>query len=84
MSRAVLVGRVWRNDGPTVVAVRNGDVFDIGAHAPTMADLLERDDALDIARSAPGEPLGTVHQLLADAIAGSTGAAAGAPQLLAP
>jgi len=85
VSRAVLVGRVWRNHGPSVVAVRHGEVFDITAHAPTMADLLERDDALDIARSAPGEPLGTVQQLLADAIAGTAaGAGAGATQLLAP
>ena len=57
VSRAVLVGRVWRDgviNGPCVVAVRNGEVFDITGHAPTMSDLLERDDALEVARSAPG------------------------------
>jgi len=82
LSRAVMVGRVWCHDGPCVVAVRNGEVFDISGHAHTMSDLLERDDALDIARSAPGPSLGPVQQLLARAIdrnAGNNG-----PQLLAP
>ncbi|KQQ45363.1 hypothetical protein ASF61_20095 [Duganella sp. Leaf126] len=80
LSRAVMVGRVWNNDGPCVVAVRNGEVVDISGHAPTMSDLLERDDALDIARSAPGPSLGPVQQLLAHALARQ----AGTPQLLAP
>jgi fumarylacetoacetate (FAA) hydrolase family protein/NAD(P)-dependent dehydrogenase (short-subunit alcohol dehydrogenase family) len=85
VSRAVLVGRVWRNgkiNAPRVVAVRNGEVFDITAHAPTMSDLLERDDTLDIARSAPGESLGPVHILLASALAGVPDATL--PKLLAP
>ncbi|SEN54533.1 Fumarylacetoacetate (FAA) hydrolase family protein [Duganella sp. CF517] len=85
VSRAVLVGRVWRNgviNGPCVVAVRNGEVFDITGHAPTMSDLLERDDALEVARSAPGESLGPVQALLENAIGGS--ADDGIPRLLAP
>src|SRR5437868_12686091 len=85
MSRAVLVGRVWRSgviNGPCVVAVRNGEVFDITGHAPTMSDLLERDDALEVARSAPGESLGAVQPLLANALAG--GADDSIPRLLAP
>ncbi|HWW72085.1 MAG TPA: fumarylacetoacetate hydrolase family protein, partial [Duganella sp.] len=85
VSRAVLVGRVWRNgviNGPCVVAVRNGEVFDITGHAPTMSDLLERDDALEVARSAPGESLGAVQPLLANALAG--GADDSIPRLLAP
>ncbi|MBV6325073.1 SDR family oxidoreductase [Duganella violaceipulchra] len=89
IERAVLVGRVWRNgviDGPCVVAVRNGEVFDITGHAPTMSDLLERDDVLDIARSAPGESLGSVQQLMAHALESTTAAGAhiGMPRLLAP
>jgi fumarylacetoacetate (FAA) hydrolase family protein len=54
---ALLVGRVWRNDvnGPSVVVVRNGEVFDITALAPTVSDLLERDDVVAFARSAQGE-----------------------------
>jgi fumarylacetoacetate (FAA) hydrolase family protein/NAD(P)-dependent dehydrogenase (short-subunit alcohol dehydrogenase family) len=84
VSRAVLVGRVWRDgviNGPCVVAVRNGEVFDITGHAPTMSDLLERDDALEVARSAPGESLGPVQALLASAIGGGDD---GIPRLLAP
>ena len=37
--RAMLVGRVWRlgeHAGPSVVAVRDGAMFDISAAAPTM------------------------------------------------
>jgi len=85
IERAVLVGRVWRNgviDGPCVVAVRNGEVFDITGHAPTMSDLLERDDVLDIARNVPGESLGSVQQLMAHAL--DSTAFAGVPRLLAP
>ncbi|GAB2886759.1 fumarylacetoacetate hydrolase family protein [Paralcaligenes ginsengisoli] len=65
--RATLVGRVWRDGpipGPSVIAVRDGDVFDISSHAPTMADLLDRDDAVAVARSASGEFLGPIAALL--------------------
>jgi len=68
---ALLVGRVWRSgeiNGPCVVAVRNGEVIDITPHVGTMADLLERDDLLSVARSAPGEHLGSVQQLLEAAL----------------
>jgi fumarylacetoacetate (FAA) hydrolase family protein len=64
---ALLVGRVWRHgeiNGPCVVAVRNGEVVDITPHVATMSDLLERDDLLSVARSAPGERLGPALQLL--------------------
>ncbi len=67
---ALLIGRVWRPapiDGPSVVVVRGGQVFDITRFAPTTADLFERGDAVDVARTAPGEPLGTVQALLAGA-----------------
>ena len=82
---AVLVGRVWRGgpvNGPCVVAVRAGQVFDISAVAPTMADLLERDDALELARHAPGEALGPVLALLEDALLAQP--QRDAPRLLAP
>lgn len=61
VSRALLVGRVWREanvNGPCVVVVRAGQVFDITSSAPTVSDLLEREDLLDFARTCPGEPLG--------------------------
>ncbi|WP_027797733.1 fumarylacetoacetate hydrolase family protein [Paraburkholderia acidipaludis] len=81
---AVLVGRVWRRDGahagPSVVAVRRGEVFDITAVAPTTADLFDRPDLLDVARHAPGESLGSAEALLAVTANGD----ATGPTLLAP
>ncbi|MFP6562151.1 fumarylacetoacetate hydrolase family protein [Paraburkholderia sp. B3] len=80
---AVLVGRVWRRDGaqagPSVVAVRRGEVFDITAVVPTTADLFDRPDLLDVARHAPGESLGRAEALVAAATGDATG-----PVLLAP
>ncbi|HEY2000401.1 fumarylacetoacetate hydrolase family protein [Paraburkholderia sp.] len=67
LDHAVLIGRVWRTapvEGPCVVAVRGGQVFDITATVPTTADLFDRDDALAIARDAPGEALGPVAALV--------------------
>jgi fumarylacetoacetate (FAA) hydrolase family protein len=75
--RAVMVGRVWREAGatqpiagPAIVAVRNGQLFDITAHAVTVSDLLERADAVAIVREAAGEALGSAAELLADAVEG--------------
>jgi fumarylacetoacetate (FAA) hydrolase family protein len=84
-SGALLVGRVWRNgrvDGPCVVLVREGQVVDITASAPTVSDLLERDDLLAFARNCPGEPLGDAASWL-DRTLGASGEA-GAERLLAP
>jgi fumarylacetoacetate (FAA) hydrolase family protein len=70
VERALLIGRVWRGgsvNGPAVVVVRQGEVVDLSAHAPTMSHLLERADLLDVVRHAPGESLGTVQDLLANA-----------------
>jgi len=69
--RAILVGRVWRaapHDGPAVVAVRHGEVFDITGTVCTTADLFDRDDTLDVARNAPGESLGSVDALIAKSV----------------
>ncbi|MDR3098905.1 MAG: fumarylacetoacetate hydrolase, partial [Paraburkholderia sp.] len=85
---ALLVGRVWRRDGahegPCVVAVRGGQVFDITRTVATTADLFDRDDAIEIARNAPGEALGAVTDLLAASLPGAPGAANGQARLLAP
>jgi fumarylacetoacetate (FAA) hydrolase family protein len=64
--QGILVGRVWRGGiGPSVVAVRQGVVFDItSSRCPTMRDLIESEDFLDVAANAPGEQLGTVNDLL--------------------
>ena len=83
---ALLVGRVWRPapvDGPCVVVVRHGEVFDITASVATVADLLDRPDAVQFARSVAGEPLGPVTDLVGAALAGPA-AAAGGVRLLAP
>lgn len=79
LSRATLIGRIWR-DGPCVVAVRGGEVIDITAVVPTVSALLEHDDALGVARHAAGHSLGTVEELLEQALQ----APSGQPLLLAP
>ena len=73
---ALLVGRVWRNDvnGPSVVVVRKGEVFDITAAVPTVSDLLDRDDVLAFAHSAQGESLGRVEALIETALSGDQSA----------
>jgi fumarylacetoacetate (FAA) hydrolase family protein len=81
---ALLIGRVWRQDvnGPSVVVVRNGEVFDITAQAATVSDLLDREDVVAFALAAQGESLGRVEALIEAAL---KDAGAGAPvRLLAP
>ena len=73
--QALLVGRVWRSgavEGPAVVAVRNGELIDITAHVGTMSALFERTDACELVRSAAGESLGTVQDLLSGSPAAVT------------
>jgi fumarylacetoacetate (FAA) hydrolase family protein len=85
LSDALLIGRVWRDspiNGPSVVVVRKGEVFDISSAVPTVADLLDREDVLEIARHAQGESLGSVLTLIDDALA--VPARPNAPRLLAP
>ena len=57
LPQALLVGRVWRTgdiNGPSVVAVRNGEVIDITQQISTVSELFEREDMLSIVRNAPG------------------------------
>jgi len=85
LSDALLIGRVWRTgaiNGPCVVVVRKGEVFDISSAAPTVADLLDREDVLEIARHTEGESLGSVLTLIENALAAH--AHPNAPRLLAP
>jgi fumarylacetoacetate (FAA) hydrolase family protein len=84
LDNALLIGRVWRSapvDGPSVVVVRNGQVFDISAMVPTTADLFDRADAVAIARNAPGEALGPVSELVEASFAPTN---QGGARLLAP
>jgi fumarylacetoacetate (FAA) hydrolase family protein len=82
LDRALLVGRVQREAGPSVVAVRAGRVIDITRHVPTTADLFDRADLLDIVRGAEGEDLGDVRALVEAAARGDAGE--GGIRLLAP
>jgi fumarylacetoacetate (FAA) hydrolase family protein len=85
LDSALLVGRMWRQtaagEGPCIIAIRKGDVFDISASVATMADLLDRDDLVQTARQAPGEALGSVDELMEQTYAGH---ASGNQYLLAP
>lgn len=68
---AVLIGRVYRpapHNGASVVAVRKGEVFDITDAVATTADLFDRADALEIARNAQGESLGSVDALIVNSL----------------
>ena len=88
LAQALLVGRVWRADiahpGPSVVAVRNGEVFDITGAVATTADLFDRPDAVELARHAPGESLGRVEALVQAALDGPMDGPKASVSLLAP
>jgi fumarylacetoacetate (FAA) hydrolase family protein len=83
-AQAALVGRVWRPDvgGPSVVAVRDGEVIDISAAFATVRDLCEFDDPADRLRSASGERIGRLDEVLANTP--TYGRDQGKPWLLAP
>jgi len=73
-SRGTFVGRVWRPDvqGPAVVALRDGRLYDItSGAAPTMRDLLEADDPTAIVRAAGGEDLGALDAVLEASVEGA-------------
>ncbi|HEX2727758.1 MAG TPA: fumarylacetoacetate hydrolase, partial [Beijerinckiaceae bacterium] len=63
-----LAGRVWRPDvdGPSVVAVRDGQVVDVSRSFPTMRDLCEAPDPGRALREAGGDPLGALDGILAN------------------
>lgn len=83
IDNALLVGRVWRDDGipgPALVVIREGEVLDISAQVDCMADLLDSEDVSHFVRNVKGESLGTVATLLQNSLAEP----AVAPYLLAP
>ncbi|MGP9791131.1 fumarylacetoacetate hydrolase family protein [Roseinatronobacter sp. NSM] len=59
------IGRIWRPDiGPSVVALRAGQIIDITTKAaPTMRDLLELPDPLAHVHNTPGTPVCTLDDL---------------------
>ena len=67
---ATLVGRVHDPGvGPCVVAVRGDEVVDLTGTVLTMSDLLDRDDAVAIARSGPAGRTWSVSDLLDSTLA---------------
>ncbi|MCF3640262.1 fumarylacetoacetate hydrolase family protein [Rhizobium sp. TRM95111] len=79
------VGRAWRPDiqGPALVVVRDGDLFDVtDRKAPTMRDLLEMDDPVAYLDGIDGEHLASLD--LAAANAFGPAAADSVVHLLAP
>ncbi len=79
-----LVARVWvpRAEGPAVAAIRSDGAYDISALAPTMRDLCEMPDPAAIVRSAKGERIGALSEILANTPEDQR--TPGKPWLLAP
>lgn len=65
---ALLAGRAWDPavGGPSVVAVRDGEVLDLSGSFATMRDLTEQPDPGAALGAATGPSLGTVDDLLAN------------------
>jgi fumarylacetoacetate (FAA) hydrolase family protein len=78
---ATLAARVFDPDlGPCVAAIRGDTVVDLSAIEPTMSHLLDRADAVDILREAPGGASWPTQRLLANTLRqGDAG-----PRFLAP
>ncbi|NMG39340.1 fumarylacetoacetate hydrolase [Chelativorans sp. ZYF759] len=81
-SEGSFVGRVWRAGiGPAVVTLRDGRLVDITTPAaPTMRDLLEREDLAEFVGSVEGEDIGSLDE----AAAASREGPDDATRLLAP
>ena len=84
--QGTLVGRVWvphgAVPGPAVVALRPEGVFDLSAHYPTMSTLLDTLAPAEAARTATGQYLCSVDDLLANSLPGARDVSR--PWLLAP
>jgi fumarylacetoacetate (FAA) hydrolase family protein len=76
------IGRVWDPSaaGPSVVVVRDGQLFDITTKdAPLVHDILEKDDPAGFVQTQVGKSLGRIEE-----IGGNHGGGADAVHLLAP
>ncbi|GDY33757.1 fumarylacetoacetate hydrolase [Gandjariella thermophila] len=69
--RATLLARVFDPEagGPCVAAVRGDRLVDLTRVAPTTADLLERADAAEVARSAPAGRAWPLAEVVGNALA---------------
>lgn len=67
-TKGALAGRIWRPEaeGPSVVAIRNDDVFDITRNFATMRNLCETPDPAVALREASGERVGSLGDILAN------------------
>ena len=68
---ATLVGRAWLPgpaSGPTPIAVRGDEVVDLGPVVATASELLQRDDAVAVARQASAASVGPIAALLANSV----------------
>ena len=83
-SAGCFVGRVWApGEGPLVVALRGDAVCDITTRtAPTMTDVLERDDPAAFVKGQAARPLCTLGELEAESMA--AGSDPGQRHFLAP
>ncbi len=65
---ATLIGRAWLPEvgGPAVVAVRDGDVFELSENVVTMTDLMNADSPVEVAQNTAGVRIGAVADLLAN------------------
>jgi fumarylacetoacetate (FAA) hydrolase family protein len=79
-----LAGRIWRPElgGPSVVAIRADGVYDVSAAFPTMRDLCEHPSPAEALRTARGERVGALADILAHTPPDAR--ADGRPRLLAP
>ncbi|MGE0004626.1 MAG: fumarylacetoacetate hydrolase family protein [Parvibaculaceae bacterium] len=82
--KASLAGRLWRPEleGPSIVALRGDELFDVSREFPTMRDLCETADPARALRGAKGEPAGKLGAALANTPADTRDASK--PWLLAP
>ncbi|QDP96124.1 fumarylacetoacetate hydrolase family protein [Microlunatus elymi] len=66
----VLIGRVYdpQEHGPSVVVIRGDRVCDLSAAAPTVSELLDRDDLLDTVRSATERKSWSLDEVLAQSV----------------
>jgi fumarylacetoacetate (FAA) hydrolase family protein len=61
-----LVGRLWLDNGPHVVAARDGGLFDLSALAPTMSDLVDLPEPATQVRGHAGVRLMSLDTALAE------------------
>ena len=67
-SQGMLVGRVFlpRVDGPAVVVIRDGGMFDVSSACPTVSALCEAEDPTRALNGIKGERIGDLDEVLAN------------------